>query len=333
MSIGGLGLAILVVGLLLPSQAHVEREITIDAPRATVFGLLNDFRQINKWSPWLDEDANAHFEISGPPRGVGAKIVWDGSIVGQGEQTITASVPFERIVSSLDLGGKRPVTTAFELTESDAGTVVVWSFGTDFGMNLADRYLGLVLDGIVGEDFEKGLVSLRTMAESLPRADFSDIEIEHIVVEASDIAMLPVSSVPEPAAFAETMGNAYFSILSFIDDQGLQEAGAALSISRGFRGSEIRFDAGIPVYGVTDQTPRSGPGVRISETYAGRVIRVQHVGSYGTLGATHDKIAAYLAAMGIERNGDAWESYVTDPTRVDAAELLTYVYYPVVPDS
>ena len=76
----------------------------------------------------------------------------------------------------------------------------------------------------------------------------------------------------------------------------------------------------------------TGPGVRISETYAGPVIRVQHVGPYGTLGATHDKIAAYLAAMGIERNGDAWESYVTDPTRVDASELLTYVYYPIQPD-
>ena len=41
------------------------------------------------------------------------------------------------------------------------------------------------------------------------------------------------------------------------------------------------------------------------------------------------KIAAYLAALGIKRNGDAWESYVSDPTKVAEADLLTYVYYPI----
>jgi effector-binding domain-containing protein len=168
------------------------------------------------------------------------------------------------------------------------------------------------------------------MAESLPRADFSQIEIEHIVVEASEIASLPVSSVAEAGAISTAMASAYFSILSFVDAHNLQEAGAALSISRGFSGSEIRFDAGIPVHGVTEDTPRGGAGVRITESYGGPVIRVRHIGPYGTLGATHDKIAAYLAALGIERNGDAWESYVMDPTRVDEDELLTLVYYPIL---
>ena len=76
--------------------------------------------------------------------------------------------------------------------------------------------------------------------------------------------------------------------------------------------------------------PRGDASVKLGKTYEGPVIRVRHVGSYRSLGRTHDKIAAYLAALGIERNGDAWESYVSDPTRTDGAELLTYVYYPIV---
>ena len=64
-------------------------------------------------------------------------------------------------------------------------------------------------------------------------------------------------------------------------------------------------------------------------TYAGNVIRVRHVGPYQGLGATHGKIAAYLAALGIERAGPAWESYVSDPTQVAEDELVTYVYYPI----
>ena len=49
------------------------------------------------------------------------------------------------------------------------------------------------------------------------------------------------------------------------------------------------------------------------------------------LSMTHRKAGAYLAALGIERNGPAWESYVSDPGKVPEAELITYVYYPVKP--
>ena len=117
--------------------------------------------------------------------------------------------------------------------------------------------------------------------------------------------------------------------MSFIDEHGLKEAGAPISISRAFSGAELRFDAGVPVRGIKADTPRSKDLVRIGKSYGGPAIRVKHVGSYLTLGRTHDKIAAYLAALGIERNGDAWESYVSDPTRIAAEDLLTYVYYPI----
>jgi effector-binding domain-containing protein len=125
------------------------------------------------------------------------------------------------------------------------------------------------------------------------------------------------------------MGKAYFEILSFIDANGLAENGAPMSIVRGFAGSELRFDAAIPVRGTAAATPRAGAAVRLGLTYAGPAIRVRHTGSYRQLGATHRKITAYLAALGLERNGDPWETYISDPSRVPEAQLLTDVYYPV----
>ena len=178
-------------------------------------------------------------------------------------------------------------------------------------------------------EFETGIAALRELAESLPRTDFGDLEVEHLVVQPLQIAYLPTTSPPEPAAISDAMGKAYFEILSFIDAQGLSEAGAPLSIVRGFAGSQLRFDAAIPVRGVTDATPRDGTAVRIGSTYSGAAIRVRHVGSYRQLGMTHRKIAAYLAAIGLDRIGDAWETYVSDPTRVPEAALQTDVYYPV----
>jgi effector-binding domain-containing protein len=167
------------------------------------------------------------------------------------------------------------------------------------------------------------------MAERLPRADFSTAEIETIAVEAQDIAYISARSIPLAAAISEAMGDAYFKVLNFMDRNGLVATGPAISISRGYRGADLAFDAGIPVRGLSEDTPRESQGVKLGRTYAGPVIRVKHLGSYLRLGQTHDKIAAYLAAMGIERNGDAWESYVSDPTRTAEAELITYVYYPI----
>ena len=208
-------------------------------------------------------------------------------------------------------------------------TRVDWRYEIDHGFNLVGRYFGLVQGFIFGAEQEEGLMRLKELAENLPHADFSDIAIEQIIVEAADIAYLRTTSIPEATAISEAMGAAYFSVLSFIDEYGLYDAGAPLSITRTFSGSELVFDAAIPVRGLTAATPRTGESVKIGKTYAGAVIRVKHIGPYRTLGRTHDKIAAYLAALGIERNGDAWESYISDPTRTDEAELLTYVYYPI----
>lgn len=204
-------------GVFLPSTARVVRQIDIEAPAATVFALVNDFDQINQWSPWTDKDPNARYQVSGPPRGVGAMLVWDGPVVGSGSQVIVESEPFARVVSSLDLGGQGKATALIELVGTDSGTRVTWSFENDFGMNIPGRYYGLLLDGVVGADYEKGLLNLKQLAETLPGADFSDIEIEHRVVEAVDIALLPTSSPPGSSAISEALGDAYFELLNFID--------------------------------------------------------------------------------------------------------------------
>ena len=322
---------LVLVGLALPRHAQVRVETRIDAHPATVFALVNDFHRVALWSPWLETDPNARIVHSGPARGVGAKMTWDGGIIGTGTQSIIASRPFEYVEAAVNPGEAGEARSWFELSAADDATAVAWSFETDYGYNVVGRYFALLLTGIVRRDYETGLANLKDLAESLPITDFSDIEIEQIVVAAADIAFLPTASAPEPSSISTAMGDAYFEILSFIDEQGLIEAGAPLSIMRSFSGSELLFDAAIPVRGISESIPRDSHAVKIGQTYAGTVIRVKHIGSYRTLGTTHRKIAAYLAALGVERAGDAWESYVSDPTKVPESALLTYVYYPITP--
>ena len=319
---------LILIGFIMPRTHRVEVTAEIDAQPATVFALVNDFRRFTLWAPWADTDPNARFIYSGNSRGVGATVTWDGAIIGSGTQTIVESTPFEYVGIVMSPGEPGEANSWFRLTPGVGTTIVHWGFEADHGMNIVGRYFASMLGSVVARDYQTGLANLKELAESLPGADFSDIEIEHLIVEPIDIAYLPTRSRPEPAAISEAMGEAYFEILNFIDEHDLQDAGAPLSITRTFSGSELIFDSAIPIRGLSDATPRDDV-VKLGETYGGPVIRVRHVGSYRDLGATHRKISAYLAALGIERNGAAWESYVSDPGNTPEAELLTYVYYPV----
>ncbi len=328
-AISGFIVLLIIIGLALPRHASVHASVHVDAHPATVFALVNDFHRVSLWSPWIRSDANARIIYSGPERGVGATMTWDGTIIGTGAQVITASDPYKHVATTINAGESGEAKSWFDLSAADGATTITWSFETDYGYNLVGRYFALILMAVIQREYDEGLSNLKDLAESLPGTDFSDIEIERVTVEAMRIAYRSAASIPEPSAISEAMGEAYFEILNFIDKHRLQEAGAPLSITRSFSGSQLLFDAAIPVRGVTESTPTDDVTVKIGNTYAGVVIRVKHQGSYRTLSETHVKIAAYLAVLGIDRNGDVWESYISDPTKVVEAELLTYVYYPI----
>ncbi len=322
----------IVIGFVLPSKSRVQVSTSIDAPAATVFAQLNDFRRFALWAPLLEIDPNVRVLYSGSRRGLGSTMTWNGAITGSGTQTIVNSIPFEQVDIVLNRGEPGEAFSRFDLAEDAGVTTVSWSFETDYGLNIVGRYFAPLFSRVVARDYQAGLDKLKQLSESLPAIDFSDLQIELIVVEAIEIAFRRTTSAADAGSIADAMGKAYFAILTFIDQQGLQDAGAPLSIIRTFSGSELVFDAAIPVRGTAESTPRDEPEVKLGFTYEGPVFRVKHTGSYRALTETHRKIAAYLAAHGLRRNGPAWESYVSDPGSVAEDELITLVFYPISPD-
>jgi len=71
--IGILALAIVGIGLFLPSQFEVSRSARIDAPADKVYDLIADPRHWSKWSAWSRRDSQMDVTFSGPPFGQGAK--------------------------------------------------------------------------------------------------------------------------------------------------------------------------------------------------------------------------------------------------------------------
>ena len=325
----GLIALLILVGLALPRTMIVEVDAEIDARPATVHALLNDFRRVRQWTTRYTADPNARIAYGGPTRGVDASVSWDGPVIGSGTERIVQSEPFATVTTVLNPGEPGEARSHFKIIPEGALTRLEWTFEADHGFNLMARFVSLFVDDMLARELGDSVQNLKALAESLPRADFSRLEIEWLIVEAEEIAYLRTRSSREAAAISVAMANAYFEVLSFIDAHNLVEAGAPIAITRPFSGAERVFDAAIPVDGLTGETPRDGATVTIGKTYAGPVVRASHNGSYRRLAETHRKVAAYMAALGLERNGDAWEAYVNDPARVAEADLLTYVYYPV----
>jgi len=161
-------LLLVAAAYLLPRQVHVDRSITVNAPRTAVFEQINGYATFNTWSPWFALDPNAKYTFEGPATGVGAKMSWvgDPSALGSGSQVITASQAGERVASDVDFGQGGVAKQVISLAADGEGTRVTWGIDIDLGMNPVSRYFGLAMDGMVGKDFEKGLANLKKVVEA-----------------------------------------------------------------------------------------------------------------------------------------------------------------------
>jgi len=158
----------LAVWALLPKHAHVERSVSTTAGPATVYALVDGFTRFNEWSPWSRLDPDTRYTYGGPERGVGARMEWtsDKPEVGSGRQEVIAVEPGRGVTYDLDLGMGNPTISTITLVPEADGTRITWALDVDLSGSVLGRYFGLLLDRMVGPDYERGLAQLKALAES-----------------------------------------------------------------------------------------------------------------------------------------------------------------------
>jgi effector-binding domain-containing protein/uncharacterized protein YndB with AHSA1/START domain len=331
-----LGLLVLIlgavaIGFALPSQARIERRVLIERPPATVFTVLDGYRHFAAWSPWAELDPGMSTRIEGPVSGVGARYAWASTQpgVGSGSQQIIASVPYERIDVRLEFSGMDSDNRArFDLRPAAQGTELVWSLESTFGNDLVGRYFGLLLDRMIGPDYERGLARLAAHVERLPATDFAGLVVERAEVEARPILYLSGRSTLEPQTIARAYERAYARLQAAMEREGIAAAGGVIAIGRNWDAQRgiYEFDAAIPVPPGT-AVPRFDRDLRLGQTYAGTVLKTVHRGSHDQLGAHLQKLMAYKQAVGYESNGAPWDVY--SGAGAGAAGGVTETFVPV----
>jgi polyketide cyclase/dehydrase/lipid transport protein len=171
-------LAVVVAGLavviaLQPSDFRVSRTASIAAPAPVVFAQVNDFHNWTAWSPWAKLDPAMKQTYEGAAAGTGAIYTWVGNReVGEGRMTIVESRPGELIRVKLDFVKPLAGTSVAEFTFRADGdrTAVTWTMTGEKSFVAKAIHVVLSMDRMVGDQFEKGLAAMKTVAEAAPRS-------------------------------------------------------------------------------------------------------------------------------------------------------------------
>ena len=158
---------LILVSLFLPSHYRVSRRLEMKAPAEAIFTNLNTLKTWPEWTAWtVAKYPDMKVSFAGPESGVGASYTWDGSSTGYGTLRLSRSEPGKGIGFDLEFDhGKFISKGTIDLHPAGDAFTVTWINEGDLGWNPVSRYFGLLMDRMLGPDFEEGLRNLKQRAE------------------------------------------------------------------------------------------------------------------------------------------------------------------------
>ena len=173
-------------GLLLPSEVHVEREKMFAAEPQVVFEQVNTIQNWEDWSAWHQMADDMEITYSGPASGEGAGYSWTSETIGNGSQKIIESRPYKFIKTELDFQQQGSANGNWQFTPVNDSTKVVWTLNADMGSGILDKYMGLLMDTMVGSSFEKSLNNIEEKIATMP-ADTSTAIPDSTMMKADSL--------------------------------------------------------------------------------------------------------------------------------------------------
>ncbi len=155
------------VSFILPSRVHVERSLSMAASQEKVFAQVSNLRNWPAWSPWNLRDPEMKVQYEGPTEGAGQKSIWQSESQGDGSQLITTSSPNSALETLLDFGSQGTATSFWKFSKEGEGTRVTWGMDVELDSPM-QRLFGVVMEGMIGPDYEEGLANLKLIVEAKP---------------------------------------------------------------------------------------------------------------------------------------------------------------------
>lgn len=317
--------------LFLPSQVHVERSKVIDAPKNTLFNVVLDLHTWTAWDPWSQIDENMVTTYEGNRNGVGMVRKWtsENKNVGTGSMTITDVEDGKEIEHHLDFGEHGTAESKFEFEEVEGGTKVTWGFDSDMGMNPIAKYMGLMMDDIIGKDFAKGLDGLEAFVKNLPEPEpalggmefsLQDMPAMNLLsIKTTDVSLEEISKITD-----EHFGKLY----AFAGENNIETTGSPSAIWYDYKKEENKASFAICI-SVVDGT-KGNDGFELVSLEPFTAVVYNYKGSYEDMEVAYDLIMEYIDNKTYTITGPPMEIYIVGPVQEDdPSKWETHIVFPI----
>lgn len=116
-------------------------------------------------------------------------------------------------------------------------TRTTWTLDIDMGASRIGHYFGLMMDRMVGKDYETGM----------PNAEIGGFDAEPVQLTAKPTLLVSETSPRDTPSVSKAYADAYGQIARFMAKNKLHMAGAPLGINGESTATAFTFEAGIPI--------------------------------------------------------------------------------------
>lgn len=244
-----------VIGLFLPASRSVSHSVETNRPMSTVDDVLASFTRFKDWNALINHDPRMQLTISGPEKGVGAKLNYASNdrVVGAGSWELVEATPGERLVYALDVPGRgknKKMTFTLERTgQRNQNVQITQRYTVDYGWDLLGRFAGLYVTDSIGDDIKRGLGKFSNLMATIPRFDYSQhpAEFAFVDVPAANVLSATATAKRSNDDIALAMTNQLKWIEQVMEKNKLEAAGPLRIITNEFGSDAYGFDVVMPV--------------------------------------------------------------------------------------
>ena len=312
-----------------PNSYNITRNKTINAPAAVIFNNVNDYKNWEAWSPWIEQEPDLQITYSEQTSGVGGSYSWIGED-GPGNMKTLAVSPYDSISQEMQFSDFPPSNVYWKFEKAENGTNVTWGMKSNKIPFMLKFFAAINggMDKMVGPNFERGLEKLDSIIINSMKA--YNIEINGITEYGGGFYLYKTTNASN-ANISQIMGQQYGSISAFMGQNNIAFNGMPFTIYHDMNmenGTVIMSNA-IPVKEKIIITGDSN--ILCDYLPKMKVLKTTLKGNYSNLSEAWKTTMTYIAENNIEQaEYKPFEIYTTDPGNYpNPSDWITEIYIPI----
>lgn len=325
-------LLVIVIGLAIyvavqPNSFEIKRERVINAPAAVIYNKVNDFKNWEAWSAWVEKDPSTVISLNEKTKGVDGGYSWTDKD-GKGAMKTLATNPYKSIEQQLQFGDYEPSKINWNFEPIDNGkTKVTWKMNSDNIPFLFKGYAAFSggFDNMIGPDFERGLEKLDSLIVN--EMKIYSVKVNGITQHSGGFYIYNTTSCKMEDLQAK-MTEMLPKVGAYAMANNITMAGAPFVnyLKWDEENNAVIFECCIPT---SSRVITTESDILTGELPSFRAIKTTLTGDYSNLKEAWDKAFAYISENGLEaeENGPTIEAYLTDPTNTpNPADWVTEIF-------